>query len=153
MPPCTGIVKSLHGSAYGLGRCLTGPTATLPISTGSTKYEVRATANYAHKSDHRAVYIPPGDHRPVLLHRQGTVARRGLRDRAAVLVLVVILVIAGVVVYIVRAVKPKRVKIHARVLKIIDMGLEADGGEQSVKGAKGLPPVRREGRRGLTHDD
>ena len=61
-----------------------------------------------------------------------------LGERTAVLALVIILVIAAVFVYIVRAVKPKRVKVHARVLKIIDMGFEADSGDQSREADAGL---------------
>ena len=59
------------------------------------------------------------------------------------LALVIVLVIAAVVVYIVRAVKPKRVRLRAGVGKITILDFEADGGEQS-----GVPEDQSERRNG-----
>jgi hypothetical protein len=55
-------------------------------------------------------------------------ARRGLRERACVLVLVIIIVIAAVVEYAIWAVKPKRVKFRAGLGKITLLDFEADAG-------------------------
>ena len=44
--------------------------------------------------------------------------------------IVIVLIAAAVVVYIVRSVKPKRVKVRAGVLKILTFDFEADGGSQ-----------------------
>jgi hypothetical protein len=63
-----------------------------------------------------------------------------LRERAVVLVLVIILVIAAVVVYTIRAVKPKRVKFRAGLGKITFVDFEADAGSQSAE-PDVIPPV------------
>jgi hypothetical protein len=63
----------------------------------------------------------------------------GLRKRAFMLVMVIIVVIAAVVVYIVRMVRPKRVRLRAGVGKITLLDFEADGGEQSHEETKQLP--------------
>jgi hypothetical protein len=72
--------------------------------------------------------------------RQGlTHAGRGLRERAVVLVLVIIIVIAAVVVYAIRAVKPKRVKLRAGLGKFTLLDFEADAGSQAEPDA--ISPV------------
>jgi hypothetical protein len=53
----------------------------------------------------------------------------GLRKRAFMLVMVIIVVIAAVVVYIVRMVRPKRVRLRAGVGKFTILDFEADGGD------------------------
>jgi hypothetical protein len=57
-----------------------------------------------------------------------------------VLVLVIVLVIAAVAVYVIRAVKPKRVKFRAGLGKITLLDFEADAGSQSAE-QDGIPPV------------
>lgn len=70
------------------------------------------------------------------------------------LALIIILVIAGVVVYIVRVVKPKRVRFRAGVAKFTVFDFEADGGTQSGEpdgqvgragDIKELPPTGTDG--------
>lgn len=63
----------------------------------------------------------------------------GLRERAVVLVLVIILVVAAVAVYAIWAVKPKRIKFRAGVLKIVTVDFEADAGSPVESGV--APPV------------
>jgi hypothetical protein len=76
-------------------------------------------------------------------------ACRGLRERARVLGFLVTLVVAVVLVYIVWAVKPKRIKFRAGFLKIVTVDFEADGGSPTPPDAappadppKKLPPGR-----------
>lgn len=66
-------------------------------------------------------------------------ARRGLRERAVVLVLVIIVVVAAVVVYAIRAVKPGRVKLRAGLGKFTLLDFEADAGSSDQSGV--APPV------------
>jgi hypothetical protein len=49
------------------------------------------------------------------------------------LTIVTILIIAAVVAYIIRSVKPKRVKARACVLKILTLDFETDGGSQVMR--------------------
>jgi hypothetical protein len=63
-----------------------------------------------------------------------------LRERAVVLVLFIILVVAAVVVYAIRAVKPKRVKFRVGLGKFPLMDFEADAGSQSSE-SDAIPPV------------
>jgi hypothetical protein len=51
-----------------------------------------------------------------------------------VLVLLITLVIAAVVVFIVWAIKPKRIKFRAGFLKIVTVDFEADGGSPDEPG-------------------
>lgn len=55
------------------------------------------------------------------------------------LAIIIILVIATVVVYVIRSVKPKRVRLRAGVLKILTFDFEADAGDQSDKDPEELP--------------
>ena len=55
------------------------------------------------------------------------------------LVLFIIVVIAAVAVYAIRAVKPKRIKFRAGVLKIVTVDFEADAGSHSEQDA--ISPV------------
>lgn len=50
------------------------------------------------------------------------------------LVLFIIVVIAAVAVYAIRAVKPKRIKFRAGVLKIVTVDFEADAGSPDEPG-------------------
>jgi hypothetical protein len=58
-----------------------------------------------------------------------------------VLSLAIILVIAAVVVYAIRAVKPKRVKFRAGIGKITLLDFEADAGDRPDMGSSLLPSV------------
>jgi hypothetical protein len=70
-------------------------------------------------------------------------------ERAVVLILGIILIVAAVAVYAIWAVKPKRIKFRAGVLKIVTVDFEADAGspDEPVVNApsdqpKELPPGR-----------
>jgi hypothetical protein len=56
-----------------------------------------------------------------------------------VLILIIIIVIAAVAVYAIWAVKPKRIKFRAGVMKIVTVDFEADAGSPVEPGA--APPV------------
>ena len=99
------------------------------------KYDVRATKNSQLHAQNPIygewpVIISPGPGLHVFASsprgQQG--ARRGLRERAVVLVLVIVLIVAAVVVCAIRAVKPKRVKFRAGLRKITLVDFEADAG-------------------------
>jgi hypothetical protein len=54
-----------------------------------------------------------------------------LLERSIVLAVVIVLILAVVVVYVVRSVKPRRVRLRAGVGKITILDFEADAGNQS----------------------
>jgi hypothetical protein len=56
-----------------------------------------------------------------------------------VLVIIIMLIVAAVVVYAIRAVKPKRIKFRAGFLKIVTVDFEADAGSQSSE-SDAIPP-------------